>query len=126
MTEQEITAQIEQLESLQFKFNPREAAAVVSKLQSEASILKAKIAEAEAEFDKRQELTDALTQQVLALRKLQLQRKSAEVEPTFVELFHDTSFKVGQKEIRSFLEAHRRDTEESIKKIVQALSPTKH
>lgn len=159
MTHQDIKEQIEQLEFLRGKHSPREAAKVVSKLQSEAFILKVKIAEAEAEFEKRSELTDALTQQILALRKLQLkklqrqlqcesaemalqlaklqqsklklrveglERKNAEVEPTVGELFHDITIKVGQKEIQDFLEVYRRDTEESVKQVVQALSPTKH
>lgn len=60
------------------------------------------------------------------LRLQKLQRKNAEVEPTVVELFHDITIKVGQKEIQDFLEVYRRDTEESVKQVVQALSPTKH
>ncbi|WP_092412787.1 hypothetical protein [Pseudomonas sp. NFACC07-1] len=64
--------------------------------------------------------------QIQKLRLQKLRRESEEVKPTFVELFHDISIKVGQKEIQDFLEVHRRDTEESIRQVVQTLSPTKH
>lgn len=151
MNEQEITAQIEQLTSLQSKFNPREAAEVVSQLQSEAFILKAKIAEAEAEFEKRRELTGALTKQIQNLYKLQIQNAKNEsaklalkrlelrmlkierrVEPSLGELFATIGFKVDQKEISQAeemlkaLATHYSDTAKAIDKTVKANIPTKH